>query len=222
MGDDRTGRGGAGRDYLPPLRFRALTRLYDPAAALIREREWKQELVRQVELEPGMRAVDMGCGTGTLTLLLARHCPAAEVVGVDPDPEALAIARRKGEAAGLRVSFREGRAEAPPFPAGSCDRVVMSLVLHHLRTGAKLQALARARALLRPGGRLHVADWGKPRTLLFRAAFLPVQLLDGVETTADNVHGLLPDLMRNAGFAVVEETARYATALGVISLFRAR
>jgi len=209
-------------DYIPPLRYRALTRAYDPvAAALVREREWKEELVRQVGLQPGMRALDLGCGTGTLTLLLARSCPDAEVVGLDADEGALALARRKAEQARLEIALQRGRAEAPPFAEASFERVVTSLVLHHLPTAGKLQALARARALLRPGGTLHVADWGRPRTRLLRAAFLAVQLLDGFETTSDNVDGLLADLMRDAGFGSVEETRRYATAVGVISLFRA-
>ncbi len=211
-----------GRDYIPPLRFPALTRIYDPvAAALAREREWKEELARQVGLQAGMRVLDLGCGTGTLALLLARSCPGAEVVGLDADDGALALARRKAEREGLEVVLKRGRVESPPFAEGSFDRVVTSLLLHHLSTADKLQCLARARSLLRPKGSLHVADWGKPRTRLWRAAFLAVQLLDGFGTTRDNVDGLLPQLMCDAGFARVEETGRYATPVGVISLWRA-
>ena len=147
--------------------------------------------------------------------------PAPERVGIDADEAAIAIARRKAKREAVEVVLQRGRVEAPPFPDRSFDRIVTSLVLHHLPTDAKLQSLARARALLRPGGRLHVADWGKPRTRLWRAAFLAVQLLDGFRTTSDNAAGLLPELMRDAGFTSVEETGRLATAVGVISLWRA-
>jgi ubiquinone/menaquinone biosynthesis C-methylase UbiE len=75
--------------------------------------------------------------------------------------------------------------------------------------------------VLKPGGELHVADWGKARDPLMRTAFLGIQLLDGFTTTADNVHDRLPKFMREAGFAEVEETQRYATMLGTISLYRA-
>jgi hypothetical protein len=67
-----------------------------------------------------------------------------------------------------------------------------------------------------------VADWGKAQNKLMRMAFLLVQMLDGFETTADNVRGLLPQFFRAAGFEEVEESARYMTIVGTLSLHRAR
>ena len=208
--------------YIPALRFRALTRFYDPLlATVLRETAWKSRLVGQVGLAPGMRALDVGCGTGTLTVLLARSSPEADVVGLDGDPDVLVRARAKAAAAGVDVQFGEGRADSPPFPAGSFDRVVSSLLFHHLTTDGKRRTLEAARELLRDGGQLHIADWGEPHDRLMRLAFLPVQLLDGFETTADNVRGALPRLIRESGLGDVEETWRQRTALGTLSLLRA-
>lgn len=94
--------------YISALRCRALTRFYDPLLALVlREEVWKSQLVEQAALGPGMRALDLGCGTGTLTILLARSCPEASVVGLDADPDVLERAREKasprGRARGVRA-----------------------------------------------------------------------------------------------------------------------
>ena len=208
--------------YIPALRFQALTALYDPLLALVlREQAWKARLVDQVALAPGMRTLDLGCGTGTLTLLLSRSCPEASVVGLDGDPEVLERARRKAGAQGVGVQFVEGLADEPPFPPGSFDRVVSSLLFHHFTTDGKLRALRAARGLLVPGGELHVADWGSPHGSLMRLAFLGVRLLDGFETTGDNVRGMLPRLIERAGFTDVRETRRRRTVFGTLTLLRA-
>lgn len=75
--------------------------------------------------------------------------------------------------------------------------------------------------VLRPGGELHVADWGPPQNVFMHMAFLAVQLLDGFETTSDNVRGLLPVLMLQAGFVDVYWAARFATMFGTLALLRA-
>lgn len=208
--------------YIPALRFDWLTRFYDPILrATLKEDKVKRRLVEQVALRPGHRVLDVGCGTATLTMLLARACPEADVVGLDGDPRVLALARDKIARARLRVELHEGMSFDPPFPPVSFDRVVSSLVFHHLETIDKRRTLARIFELLRPGGELHIADWGRAGSALMRVAFLPVQLLDGFRTTADNVRGRLPDLIAEAGFAAVDETHRERTVFGTLSLYRA-
>mgnify|MGYP000855398230 CR=1 FL=1 len=208
--------------YIPALRFDWLTRFYDPVLrATLKEEALKRRLVEQVDLRPGQRALDLGCGTATLTIMLARACPEAEVVGLDGDPRALAIGRDKVSRAGVTVELHEGLADAAPFPASTFDRVASSLLFHHLDADGKRRALARVRELLRPGGELHILDWGRAGSALMRVAFLSVQLLDGFRTTTDNVRGRLPALITEAGFADVAETHRARTLFGTLSLYRA-
>lgn len=208
---------------IPALRFSALTRFYDPLMAIVlRESTWKAQLVDQVGATKGMHVLDLGCGTGTLTLLLAQATPAAQVVGVDADAEVLERARTKAAATDATMELVEGTAGSLPFPDASFDRVVSSLLFHHLTLAGKRAALAESRRVLRSGGELHIADWGRPHDALMRVAFLPVQLLDGFETTSDNVRGALPALMAAAGFDRVQETRRRRTAFGTLAFLRAR
>jgi len=209
-------------NFIPALRFRWLTQFYDPVVqALLREKRCKQRLVEQAGLQPGHRVLDLGCGTATLSIMLKRACPEATVVGLDGDPEILSIARQKISAAGVEIELHEGMAFAPPFAPCSFDRIVSSLVFHHLSTEDKRRTFTQVHELLRPGGELHIADWGQAQNLLMRFAFLGVQVLDGFRTTADNMRGLLLPFMQEAGFTEVAETHRAMTPLGTLSLYRA-
>lgn len=132
----------------------------------------------------------------------------------------LRIAKQKFRDANVSVNLHEGRASDAPFQEQFFDRVVSSLVFHHLDAVEKLNTLRRIRTWLRPGGELHITDWGKAQNPLMRVAFLPVQMLDGFKTTADSVNGRLPEFMREAGYIDVAETHREMTALGTLSLYR--
>jgi cyclopropane fatty-acyl-phospholipid synthase-like methyltransferase len=209
-------------NYIPALRFDWLTPFFDPLLrAFLPEQRLKRRLVEQVALRPGHRVLDLGCGTATLTAMLAASCPAAEVIGIDGDPKVLAIGRQKLARAGLHVELQEAMADELAFEPGSFDRVVSSLVFHHLATDTKRRALMRAHALLRPGGELHIMDWGRAGGLLMRLAYLSVQLFDGFATTTDNVRGRLPAFIEDAGFRSVEETQRTRTLFGTLSMYRA-
>jgi ubiquinone/menaquinone biosynthesis C-methylase UbiE len=211
------------RRYIPALDYDWLTPAYDTLIRLtMPERAFKRRLIEQAKLRAGQRVLDLGCGTATLAILAKRMQPDAVVVGLDGDPKILAIAARKVRRAGVDVRLQRGMAFELPYPEASLDRVLSSLVFHHLTSENKRRTLTECYRVLRRGGELHIADWGKPHNGLMWLASWSLRLFDGLHTTADNVRGRLPQLCRQAGFLGVEETGRFATLFGTLSLYRAR
>lgn len=209
--------------YIPALAYRPLTAIYDPVVRLTtRESVFKPALLQQAQLQPGERVLDLGCGTATLTIAAKRLQPAALLTGVDGDPEILSRARQKTTAAGVSIHFDEALSQRLPYADASFDVVLSSLFFHHLDRDSKLATLREVRRVLKPRGRLHVADWGGAANPFMRALFFGIQLLDGFTTTADNVAGRLPAFMIDCGFGEVVETRQFPTMFGTLSLYRAR
>ena len=211
--------------YTPAAGHHWLTPLYDVGvAALTRERRWRTALVEQVRPGANDVIVDVGCGTGSLLVRMGKIAPSARLVGIDPDPAVLARARRRIGEAGLSVELHIGfaRQAAELLQGIRPTKITSSLVLHQVPMKEKIDALAAMHSALEPGGELHMADYGRQRTRLMRTLFrLVVQNLDGRENTEPNARGVLPELMRQAGFRRVEETAVITTVSGSISLYRA-
>jgi SAM-dependent methyltransferase len=206
--------------FVPAAGRHGLTALYDPVVALtMRERTFRARLVAQVAAGEPAAVLEIGCGTGSLTVRLAQALPAASIVGLDPDAGALARARAKDP--GSRIEWCAGSAVQAPLPDRSFDRVVASLLLHHLTTAEKRAALAEAHRVLRPGGRLHIADWGAPRDAAMKLAFLALRALDGFERTSAHARGELPALIAQAGFCEVRVRDRLRTGWGVLELLSA-
>jgi cyclopropane fatty-acyl-phospholipid synthase-like methyltransferase len=209
--------------FVPALGFDLLTPLYDPLIRLaLREGEVKRRLVEQARIAPGMTVVDFGCGTGTLVLLLKQMHPGARVIGVDVDARILEIARKKLDDAGVDVELRCGRIEDVSLAPGSVERVVTSLVLHHLSEREKLAALAAMHRALGDEGELHVADFGAPHNLLMQAVSFVIQVFDGAGRVGPNLAGRLPELIRRAGFEAVEPRGEVATPFGTLAFLAAR
>ena len=211
--------------FTPALGRIAPVRLFDSVAALMRERVWRGLVALHVAARPGDVIVDVGCGTGSLALLLHHARPEARIVGIDPDPEMLARARRKAdEAEAATVEWLVGMGDALVQVMGSAtaDAVVSSLVLHQCPMAMKRAVLASMFAVLRPGGRLVIADYGWQRTRLMRLAFRLVQLTDGKQDTQPNADGVLPRLISEAGFLDVREAEVVPTITGSISVYTAR
>jgi ubiquinone/menaquinone biosynthesis C-methylase UbiE len=209
--------------YVPALGHAWLTSLYDPIVALTtRERTFKERLIRQAAIGARDRVLDLGCGTGTLALWVKETVEGARVAGVDGDEKVLSVARRKALRSGFKPRFDRGLAFSLPYQDGSFDRVLSSLFFHHLSREDKLWALQETFRVLRPGGELHVADWGRPASLLMRLLFTAVRILDGFENTRDNVEGLLPGLIEQAGFERVSLRGGIATVFGTLALYGAR
>src|SRR5262245_56346496 len=181
MADDR---------YVPALGLRALTGLYDPVVRLTtREGMFKGRLLEQASLGPGERVLDLGCGTGTLAIQAKLAQPDATIVGLDGDREVLGRANRKAAEAGGAVDFDEGFSTELPYEDGSFDAVLSTLFFHHLTGEDKRRTAAEVFRVLRSGGRLQVADWGRPSDPAMRALSTSIRLLDGFEQTRDNLTG---------------------------------
>jgi ubiquinone/menaquinone biosynthesis C-methylase UbiE len=203
--------------YVPAAGRAGLTRFYDLGVRLtMRERQWRPLVVDAVADGSPQTVVDVGCGTGALSIPIAERLPKARVVGVDGDPEVLEIAREKPGADG--VEWTEGLAGSLPLKDGEADVVVTSLVLHHLPLATKREMLAETHRVLRSGGRLIVADWAAPQDVIASAGFALLQLLDGFATTNDNRRGLIPQLIVQAGFSEPRLLRRVRTAFGTFDV----
>lgn len=208
-------------NYVPALSFDFLTPFYDTVVKwTTRETVFKEKLANQIEIPAGGRLLDLACGTATLTMTLKHKFPEAEIHGLDGDAKILNIARRKASENGTEINFTESYSIALPYPDEHFDAIVSSLFFHHLTPENKRKTLIEARRVLKTGGTLHIADWGRPANFLMKIASTPVQWLDGA-TTKDSYTGKLPQLMADAGFADVVETAEFSTVFGTLRLHRA-
>lgn len=156
-----------------------------------------------------------------MTIELARDLPAAKVIGIDGDPAVLRRARAKAAAVGVELELHEALADAIPLADCSVDCVVSTLVFHHLPAEVKRDALVEARRVLAPGGRLLICDVGRPQDPAMRAVFFLVQLLDGFETTRENVNGRLPQIVAESGFSDVAILRRVRTGGGTLEVIEA-
>jgi ubiquinone/menaquinone biosynthesis C-methylase UbiE len=206
--------------YIPALGLDCLTPFFDSLMKwAARETAFKQKLIEQSEIRKGFRILDLGCGTATLTILLKKRHPEAEVTGIDIDPRVLSIAREKAAAAGVEVKFDLGTAFELPYTNNHFDIVVSSLVFHHLTRQNKVRTLKEVLRVLKPNGELLVADLGKPQNAIMR---LPASVIRHLEETEDNVKGLIPAMFRMAGFEQVEETSKTMTMFGTVALYKGR
>ena len=170
----------AERAYLPAAGRDAFLWLYDPLTRLFGAHKIYRTLIDQAAPRPDHVVLDIGCGTGTLAVLLQRRHPTIQVTGLDPDPKALARAERKAKRAGLAVRFDRGFADELPYGDGTFDRVFSSMMFHHVPRRDKAKVLAEARRVLKAGGTLEfldIAPAGEDRMLgrLREAGFVDVR-----------------------------------------------
>ena len=206
-------------EFVPALRFHALTPWYDRVVAwTVRDEALKAQVAAAVRPQSGERILDLGCGTGTLLLAIAAQAPGLTLTGLDADTRILAQARDKAAAAGVPIDFVDGWSHALPFPAAHFDVAVSSLFLHHLWPDFKRAALRELFRVVRPGGRLVIADFGRASSPWRRVAFQAVRLLDGFGNTHDHAQGTLLDYVFDAGFTSVQCLPPLDVPVGSIDL----
>jgi ubiquinone/menaquinone biosynthesis C-methylase UbiE len=196
---------------------------YDVLSFLLtRARHWRPALLQQVAPSHGDVIADVGCGTGTQLRLIARACPSATLIGIDPDEAIRRRARVKlANVAPVELLAGYARDAADLLRGRGVTKVQSSLVFHQVPLDEKRAGLRAMYETLSAGGSLHVADYGLQRTPKMRRRFRLVQKGDGFENTEPNAQGVLPHLMTDVGFQDVEETRVFETFSGSISIYRA-
>ena len=162
--------------------------------------------------------MDVGCGTGDLTLLAKQRVGATgHVCGIDAGPEMIEVARRKAAKARVEIDFRVEPIEALTFPDQSFDVVLSSLMMHHLPDDLKPRALAELRRVLKPGGRLLIADFKRPTNHLSQG-LMGLMMHGHVRQGAQDLSALL----QAAGFDQIEIDEQRSRVLGFVRAKAAR
>jgi ubiquinone/menaquinone biosynthesis C-methylase UbiE len=180
----------AGHDLFLPL--------YDPLVRLLGGERARRELINQARIEDRHRVLDIGCGTGTLVMMLKKQFPAVEVAGVDPDEKALRRAKTKATRAGVSLQLDQGFADELPYEDSSFDRVLSSLMFHHLEEQDREKMLREAQRILKPAGSFHLVDFAGGDDA--KQGFL-AGLLHSHDQLKDNSAERITQLLTAAGFS---------------------
>ncbi len=174
-------------------------------------RELRQRTANLARLHPGETVLDVGCGTGTLAIEAQKRVgTTGRVFGIDPGPQQIARAHTKAAQRHLPIDFQMGVIEHLAFPDQTLDVVFSTLMMHHLPAPLKRQGLSEIARVLKPGGRLVIADFMHKADRAGRAARF--------HAGGSSMHDL-EALLKEAGFDHLEreemQPARFSAFPGV-------
>lgn len=183
------------------------SRYYDLVTPAERSR-FRRKQIELSGIRPGDRALDVGCGTGSLSILsriaVGENGTAA---GIDIAAEMIATARGKADRADLRIDFRVASIDSLPYPDGSFDVVTSTMMFHHLPVRIKERGLREIHRVLKADGRFFLCDFLAPHPL---TAPLALFMFLWMPSTRYQLFGKLPGLIEACGFAAPQRVARGA------------
>lgn len=200
--------------YVPAAGHHATLSIYDPLVKAIGADRAKGALIEQGGLSPAQRVLDIGCGTGTLAILLSKRYPGIDVHGLDPDPKALARAERKAERARVPAQFALGFSNQLPYSSESFDRVFSSFMFHHVDPAQREDTLREARRVLRAGGSFHLLDFARPQ----HGYGLFGHIMRSSPLLKDNTEARMLELFERAGFKSAQKVAGKTILLGMVPI----
>jgi len=212
----------ASESFTPALGYGWLTRFFDLAIRItMPEAEFRRRTVEALEPRAGEMILNFGFGTGQNLIRIKQCCPEVTLYGLEIDPQVKKIAEKKMAEAGETAELRLYDGRTFPFADDLFDKAFSSLVFHHLDAETKRSNLSELRRVLKTGGELLICDFGQAKSTLMRLGYGLVQLIDGFETTRDNVKGRIPFYIEEAGFQNVREAGFINTSLGTFSYYKA-
>ncbi len=136
---------------------------YMQRITLGREHVLRERTVQLAQLEPGNQVLEVGCGTGTLSLAAKQKVgPTGRVYGIDIIPQMIELSQRKAAQAGVDIAFQLGSLDDIPFPANQFDAVLCSFMIFHMSEAVRCKGLQEIYRVLKPQGRLLVLDLTPP------------------------------------------------------------
>jgi ubiquinone/menaquinone biosynthesis C-methylase UbiE len=205
--------------YIPALSYRFLTPFFDFIQKyIVRDVRYKTLLIEQANAQPGQKVLDLGCGTGTLAIMAKELQPGAKVSGLDADPDMLKVAKFKAGEQNTDVTFDVGFTNELPYSDESFDIVMSSIMVHHLKTPDKEQTAREVFRVLKPGGELHIIDFGKPVSWYGK---LLRPFLHNFEEANDNIDGKLPEMFGAPGLKT-EVTGYFYTFFGDLAFIKGK
>jgi ubiquinone/menaquinone biosynthesis C-methylase UbiE len=173
----------------------------------------RSKTVEHALLKPGEGVLDVGCGTGAVTLPAKKWVgTTGRAAGIDPSPEMIAVARKKAKRASLEIDFRVGVIESLPFPDNSFDAVTSSLMMHHLPRDLQERGIAEIYRVLKPGGRVLIVDMMRPTGSVFNHFFIVASMHRGLRYGIED----LTEILKGAGFKQIELVDERFAVLGFL------
>lgn len=171
-------------------------------------------VIELAKISPGDKVLDVGCGTGNLTLTARSYTgPSGKIYGIDAAPEMIEVAKKKASRSGRDVVFEVGFIEDLAFPDSTFDIVINRLVIHHLPDDLKRRAFAEILRVLRPGGRLWIADFKPPDNPLLSHI---TSALVGSHMMQSDIWNL-PPMLAEAGFVKINSGPTRSAFLAFVS-----
>jgi demethylmenaquinone methyltransferase/2-methoxy-6-polyprenyl-1,4-benzoquinol methylase/phosphoethanolamine N-methyltransferase len=171
-------------------------------------------VIELANVKPGDAVLDVGCGTGNLTLTAQTYAgPNGKVHGIDASAEMIELARKKASRLGSPVVFEIGLIEKLASPDASFDVVINRLVIHHLPNDLKRAGFTELLRVLKPGGRLLIVDFQPPANPILNHI---ATALVGPHMMQTSIHHL-PAMLADAGFVEISSGPTRSTFLAFVS-----
>jgi demethylmenaquinone methyltransferase/2-methoxy-6-polyprenyl-1,4-benzoquinol methylase/phosphoethanolamine N-methyltransferase len=172
-------------------------------------------VIGMAQVKPGDKVLDVGCGTGDLTLAAQNAAgPTGLVCGIDPAPEGVAVAQGKAGRLNSAARFSVGLIERLDFPEGTFDLAISRLVIHHLPDDLKRKGFADIFRVLKPGGRLFMVDFKPPSSPILKHLAIAAV---GHRMMAESRVWEVPQMLADAGFVEVASGPTRSVLMAFVS-----